>query len=400
MIPMTSKISLRKASRSLAELAFLATVFGGLACGTPPKPPELEAFEKLRASPAVSAAAKRNPDLVKNADRLLVRAQKEWKDNDLEDARNAALMGQIKLKHALALSEQEEARRRIAAAESQTRKGEEEHARLQRDLAAVNEQVALLTKLQEAADERQRLAQQLTVEQQKASEERLKAGASDRISDAELAIKTADTVNAATHAKAQYGAATDNLARAKQEFQKAQYQAAQTSAEMARVKAHEAVAVAKPLYEQEAQAAENRARAEALARDAAAIPNVTVRREARGSLQRLVIPLQSDRLFTRRETTIPAGRDATIEPIANLMKKYASYPVQIVGYTDNRGKTGELLALSLARAQSVFSALVLRGVEAKRMVVSGQGGAEPVSDNRTVAGRAQNNRIEIVFLYQ
>jgi outer membrane protein OmpA-like peptidoglycan-associated protein len=71
-----------------------------------------------------------------------------------------------------------------------------------------------------------------------------------------------------------------------------------------------------------------------------------------------------------------------------------------VGYTDNRGKTGELLALSLARAQSVFSALVLRGVEAKRMVVSGQGGAEPVSDNRTVAGRAQNNRIEIVFLYQ
>jgi flagellar motor protein MotB len=34
------------------------------------------------------------------------------------------------------------------------------------------------------------------------------------------------------------------------------------------------------------------------------------------------------------------------------------------------------------------------------MVVSGQGAADPIADNRTAAGRAQNNRIEIVFLYQ
>jgi flagellar motor protein MotB len=48
----------------------------------------------------------------------------------------------------------------------------------------------------------------------------------------------------------------------------------------------------------------------------------------------------------------------------------------------------------------VFSALVVRGVDSKRMVVSGQGSAEPVADNRTAAGRDRNNRIEIVFLYQ
>ena len=86
--------------------------------------------------------------------------------------------------------------------------------------------------------------------------------------------------------------------------------------------------------------------------------------------------------------------------MAELLKKYPSYPVQIVGYTDNRGRTGEQLAFSLARAESVFSALVVRGVDAKRMVVSGQGSAEPIADNRTATGRARNNRIEIVFLYQ
>ena len=58
------------------------------------------------------------------------------------------------------------------------------------------------------------------------------------------------------------------------------------------------------------------------------------------------------------------------------------------------------MARSQAQATSVYSALVGRGVEAKRMVVSGNGGDEPVSDNRTTAGRALNNRVEVIFLYQ
>jgi outer membrane protein OmpA-like peptidoglycan-associated protein len=73
--------------------------------------------------------------------------------------------------------------------------------------------------------------------------------------------------------------------------------------------------------------------------------------------------------------------------------------VQVIAHTDNKGKAGELVALSAARAQSVFSALVSRGVEARRLLVSGLGGDEPIADNRSAAGRAKNNRVEIVFLY-
>ena len=57
--------------------------------------------------------------------------------------------------------------------------------------------------------------------------------------------------------------------------------------------------------------------------------------------------------------------------------------------------------LSLARAESVFSALVVRGVDAKRMVVSGQGSGR--ADRRQPhrqRPRLKNNRIEIIFLYQ
>lgn len=375
-------------ARLAVALAVLVT-----ACATPPKPPELEAFEKLRADPGVRNAAERSPDLVNGADRLLSRATEEWQDNELVQARNSALLGQVKLRHALAVSEQAEAKRRTAAAEASMQVAQEEYARLQKELNAVNEQVALLRKLQETN-------QQLSAEQQRGQEERLRGGAADRISAAELAVKTADTVNAGTHAKVPYGVAVENLARARQELAQGNFQAAQTSAEMAKIKADEAAGIAKPLYERDAQAEENKARAEALARDAASIPGVVVRREARGSLQRLVIPLEAERFFPRRTTTIAAGKDGQLEPLATLLKKYPSYPVQIVGYTDNRGRTGEQLAMSLARAESVFSALVVRGVDAKRMVVSGQGSAEPIADNRTATGRARNNRIEIVFLYQ
>jgi hypothetical protein len=260
------------------------------ACSTPPKPPELEAFEKLRADPGIMAAAQRSPDLVNGADRLLSRSTEEWQDNDLAQSRNSALLGQVKLRHALAVSQQAEAKRRMAAAETSAQVAQEEYARLQKELAAVNEQVALLRRLQETN-------QQLSAEQQRGQEERLRGGAADRISAAELAVKTADTVHAGNHAKVPYSMAVENLARARQEMSQGNFQAAQTSAEMAKIKADEAAGIAKPLYEKEAQAEENKARAEALARDAASIAGVVVRREARGSLQRLVIPLEAERLF-------------------------------------------------------------------------------------------------------
>jgi outer membrane protein OmpA-like peptidoglycan-associated protein len=74
--------------------------------------------------------------------------------------------------------------------------------------------------------------------------------------------------------------------------------------------------------------------------------------------------------------------------------------VQLIGHTDGTGGRDANLVLSQARAQAVYNALISKGIEAKRFVVSGLGATKPVGNNRTAAGRDQNNRVEIVLLYQ
>jgi outer membrane protein OmpA-like peptidoglycan-associated protein len=189
------------------------------------------------------------------------------------------------------------------------------------------------------------------------------------------------------------------LHRAQAEQQQGNFRGAQTSADIAKKKAEEAVAIAQPIYADKSKADENRARADTLTREASAIAGVEVRRDARGALQRIVLMIPAEQLFTKKQSVIAPGRDALLEPVATLMKKkeYQNYPVQIIGFADPRGSSSSLLPLTLARAQSVQTALMSRGVDSKRVMATGQGGAEPIASGKD---RNRNNRIEIVFLYQ
>jgi flagellar motor protein MotB len=241
----------------------------------------------------------------------------------------------------------------------------------------------------------------MTSEQQKSQAEHerlaLQLASEQKIAAAQLSLRTADTVDASKFAKAEYSAASDMLAKASAELKQNDYAGAQASAEVAKKNADKATEMAKPLYEQAEQTSQNKARDDALARDASAISGADVRLERRGDLQRLVIAVPQ--MFSKRKPDISAGQDGVLEAIAALLKKYPTYPVQIIGYTDNRGKASELLAVSAARAQTVYSALAAKGVETKRLMASGLGGDDPRFDNKSASGRAKNNRIEIVFLY-
>jgi outer membrane protein OmpA-like peptidoglycan-associated protein len=379
----------------------------GVGCATPPKPRELQALETLRATNQgkLPEVAKRAPDLMAEADRRQAAAHDNWQSNDLDESRTNALMAQIKLKTAIALYDQDQLKAEIQSLSGQQGQAEEELAGLGKDLASEQEKVALLQKLvdgrKSAEADKQRLSQEMSSEQQKAKveQERLsqQLASEQKIGAAQLALRTADTVEAMHYAAQDYAAAGDLLAKAEAALKQGDYATAQTSADDAKKSADQAAAAAKPLYEKAEESSQNKARNEALARDAPGIPGAKVRIDPHGDLQRLVIVLPE--MFSRRDPNIAPGHDMTLDAVANLLKKYPSYPVQVVGYTDNRGKSGELMAISAARAQAVYTALVERGVETKRLMVSGLGGEDPFVDNRSASGRAKNNRVEIVFLY-
>jgi outer membrane protein OmpA-like peptidoglycan-associated protein len=376
-----------------------------LGCATPPKPRELDAYDALTRSTNVQEAAKRTPDLVATSDKLGAKSREEWESNDLEESRRDALMAQIKLKTALALLDQEQLKARIQALSTQEGRSQEEYDSVAKDLASESEKLTLLQKYLEARKaaeaDKQRLSQQMNSDQQKAQAEQQRLGqqlaTEQKIAAAQLSLRTADTVDSLKYAKAEYSAAADMLAKAQAELKENDFSGAQASAEVAQKNADRAAELSKPQYEQAEQANQNKARDEALAHDAAGIAAASVRIERRGDLQRLVLAIPD--LFSKKTTSVIPGHDAVLDAVASLVNKYPSYPVQVVGHTDNRGKPGELVALSAARAQSVFSALVGRGVEARRLLVSGLGGDEPIADNKSTSGRAKNNRVEIVFLY-
>jgi outer membrane protein OmpA-like peptidoglycan-associated protein len=397
---MTSVMYRVRVATQLVPLGSVLLLFA-VACATPPKPAALIAYEDLQRDPKLEEARKHFPDLVGSAEQYGQKADKEWQSNNIDDSTKAASMAEIKLKTALARYEQERGRVRLLGLATEQAKADESLASVEKDLTNINEQIKLMQKTAEAEATKKKLIEQVASEHQRAEDEKQNLSqqlvTEQKRTAAQLALRTAETVEAAKYRAAEYGAATSMLAKADAEMKQGNWGAAQASLEVARAQAEKATELAKPAYEQASQVTQNKARDESLARDAAALPAVSVRLERRGELQRLVIAIQD--LFGRLQTTLMAGKDDALDPIARLVNKYPSYPVQIVGHTDNRGRASELIALSQARAQSVFSSLVAKGVEARRLMVSGQGPNEPIADNKIQAGRAKNARIEIIFLY-
>jgi OOP family OmpA-OmpF porin len=80
-----------------------------------------------------------------------------------------------------------------------------------------------------------------------------------------------------------------------------------------------------------------------------------------------------------------------LDAVVKYASEYPDAKLEIIGYSDNRSKP----VLSLGLADSVRNYLVTKGVAGKRIIIKGEGSANPVSDNSTKEGRAKNRRVEI-----
>lgn len=85
----------------------------------------------------------------------------------------------------------------------------------------------------------------------------------------------------------------------------------------------------------------------------------------------------------------------SLNEVARVLSQYEKTFVDVVGHTDSTGSDAYNMTLSQRRADSVATYLSSNGVLRARIATQGMGKTQPVADNATEAGRAQNRRVEI-----
>ena len=113
----------------------------------------------------------------------------------------------------------------------------------------------------------------------------------------------------------------------------------------------------------------------------------------------LKVTFDSGILFATNSSTVSAASKSALRNLAASLNTNPDTDIKIIGHTDNTGKVDYNQTLSEKRAKSVFDYLMEdQGISSKRMTYEGRGIHEPIADNNTEAGRAQNRRVEIIIL--
>jgi len=109
----------------------------------------------------------------------------------------------------------------------------------------------------------------------------------------------------------------------------------------------------------------------------------------------LKLQIPSDVSFDTGRSDIKPELRPILDQFASGLSSQPNSEIRIVGHTDNVGSDAVNNPLSLQRAQSTRDYLTARGVNPGRVLIDGRGEREPVANNATADGRAQNRRVEI-----
>lgn len=102
--------------------------------------------------------------------------------------------------------------------------------------------------------------------------------------------------------------------------------------------------------------------------------------------------------FTTASKDIRAEDREEITAVADVLKRYPNTRVRLLGYADARGSDPANRTLAQARADTVRAALTAAGVDARRIEALSGGEANPVTDNASASGMAENRRTELVVV--
>ena len=118
-----------------------------------------------------------------------------------------------------------------------------------------------------------------------------------------------------------------------------------------------------------------------------------VKEDARGT----IITLSGAVLFKTNESELLPIAQSSLRKVAEALNQYdEGRKIVVAGHTDSVGSDTVNQRLSQSRADSVRLFLVQSGVNADRIRAVGKGESEPIAENKSPDGRANNRRVEII----
>ena len=107
------------------------------------------------------------------------------------------------------------------------------------------------------------------------------------------------------------------------------------------------------------------------------------------------VSFSADAFFDFDKAVLKPEGKAKLDDLSSKLQGINLEVIIAVGHTDSIGSDEYNQKLSMRRAEAVKAYLLSKGIDDKRVYTEGKGEKQPVADNKTSAGRAQNRRVEI-----
>ncbi|MFC3198414.1 OmpA family protein [Parapedobacter deserti] len=112
----------------------------------------------------------------------------------------------------------------------------------------------------------------------------------------------------------------------------------------------------------------------------------------------IIVKFDSGILFDFDKTDVKPDARANIKNLVASLNENPDTDILVIGHTDNTGTDKYNQGLSERRAKTVRDYAVSQGLASRRIKTEGRSFHEPIADNSTESGRAQNRRVEIVIV--
>ena len=102
--------------------------------------------------------------------------------------------------------------------------------------------------------------------------------------------------------------------------------------------------------------------------------------------------------FATGSADLNAGFFAVLDSVALVVNEFEQTVIEVAGHTDSVGAADYNQGLSERRAATVRDYLINAGAPGAHLSARGYGEAQPIADNGTREGRAQNRRVELTLV--